>query len=286
MRLLKSLGVILLALCAWSCATAPAPDAAGPRADEPSYPVRLADDGTRREASLAVWVNFTRNQGINDAPAPEFQPVTATLRSIPALTQTPLYLPSVGEGVPMTEEETREALRRFITETGPLLCGERQQLSLVQRIDGADGVKEARYQQRPFRYSLRNGYGEVRILFAPDRRVVQIHSTCIPEIERIRRGFVGLSQQFQPVDKSLENIAGRVVTYTDANGGKQTYTLPEKEKISARELIIFPLERAGDVPVLEFHVAWEVLVSDAPEMRIYLDAVTGEIVGAERIQQT
>jgi hypothetical protein len=282
-RLLKSLCVVLLTLSGWSCATAPAPDAAGPRTDEPPYPVRLADDGTRREASLAVWANFTRNQGINDAPAPELQPVTATLRSIPQLTQTPLYLPRVGEGVPMTEEETREALRRFIAETGPLLCGERQQLSLVQRIDGADGVKEARYQQRPFRYSLRNGYGEVRILFAPDRRVVQLHSTCIPEIERIRRGFVGLSQQFQPVDKSLENIAGRVVTYTDASGVKQTLTLPEKDKLSARELIIFPLERAGDVPLLVFHVAWEVLVSDAPEMRIYLDAVTGEIVGAERI---
>lgn len=283
-RWLKGALCVIFVACLSACAATPSPDPAGPRANESLYPPLLTDDGSRREAALAAWANFTRALGIANAPAPELQPVTATLRSIPALSETPLYLPKVGEGVPMTEEETRESLRRFIAETGPLLCGDQQQLSLIQRIDGANGGKEARYQQRPFRYSLRGGYGEVRISFAPDRRVIQMSSSCIPDSDIIRRGFVGLGQQMMPVEKALESIAGQAVAYDDASGNRQTLTLPQAERLNARELVIYPLERAGEPATLEFHVAWEVLVEDAPKLAIYLDSVSGKVIGTGQIQ--
>ena len=161
------------------CAANPSPDATGPRSGDAAYPNLLTDEnGERREAALAAWAGFTRDQGILNAPAPELHPVTATVRSIPVFPQSSLSLPRIGDSAPMNEEEMREALRRFINYAGPLLCSEPQQLSLVERVDGADGVKEARYEQRPFRYGLRGGFGELRIGFTADRRIVRLSSTC------------------------------------------------------------------------------------------------------------
>jgi hypothetical protein len=282
--MMKAALLLLLVMCLSSCATNPAPDAAGPRATDAPYPILLSDDeGTRHANALAAWTNLTRSMGITNASAPELQPVTATVRSLPAMEAMPLYLPKVGEALPMNEEETRESLRRFIVETGPLLCGgELQQLSLVQRVDGANGVKEARYQQRPFRYGLRGGYGVLSISFTPDRRIVQMTSTCVPDIERLRRSFIALAQQRMTSDKTIEGIAGRAVAYTDASGTQQTLTLPEKEQINARELVIYPIARGGEPPVLEFHVAWELFTTADPGLSIYLDSVTGDVLGAER----
>jgi hypothetical protein len=276
----------LLVMCMSSCAANPSPDPAGPRATDAPYPILLADNnGDRHTNALAAWSNLTRAQGITNAPAPELQPVTATVRSLPTLEQTPLYLPKVGEGLPMNEEETRESLRRFIVETGPLLCGgDLQQISLVQRVEGANGVKEARYEQRPFRYGFRNGYGELRISFTPDRRVVQMSSTCVPDIERIRRGFIGLAQQRMSSDKAIESIAGRVLPYTDANGNQQTLPVPEKDKLNVRELVVYPILRAGEPSVLEFHVAWELFADSAQGLTVYLDSVTGDVLGTEQKQ--
>ena len=269
------------------CATNPSPDESAPRTGESAYPSLLIDDdGGRRQAALAEWARFTRGQGIANAPAPELQPVTATLRSIPARTQSPLYLPKVGDSAPMSEEETREALRRFIAYAGPLLCSDPAQLSLVQRVDGADGLKEARYQQRPFRYALRGGYGELRIGFTSDRRVTSLSSTCIPETERIRRGFVGLGPQRIAADKAIASLKGRAINYTGQDGIQQTITIGEKDNVYARELVIYPIVRTGEPPVLEFHVAWEIIVDGAPGLKIYTDSIMGDIIGVVHEQSS
>jgi hypothetical protein len=239
----------------------------------------ITEDGTRRDAALAAWANLTRRKGMVDAPLPELQPVLLGIKSIPPMPQ-PLYLPNVGEGVPMTEEETREALRRFLDETGPLLCTDRQRITLIQRIDGADGIKEARYEQRAFRYPVRGGYGTVSIGFAPDRRVVQMSSTCIPDVENVRRSLASLGPRLTP-EKAAEAIVGRTAVYFDASGARQTYTVSAEEKIEVRELAVFPIARAGAVPSLEIHLVWEILVERVPGLIIYLDVVTGDVVGAE-----
>src|SRR4051812_32005588 len=105
---------LVVALWAGGCAASRPPNPAGPRANEPPYPVLMVEDDDRRTDALAEWATLTRDQGITNAPAPELQPVTATIRSLPPALSAPLYLPKVGEGTPMTEEETRESLRRFI----------------------------------------------------------------------------------------------------------------------------------------------------------------------------
>lgn len=240
----------------------------------------MTDDGDRQADVITLWKRWTREQGLADAPDPDLQPVTATIRSLPASVQGAIYLPSVGSDVPMTEEETREALRRFIASGGPLLCGDRQFISLIQHIDRGGGTKEATYEQSPFRYPLRGGFGRMTVTFAPDRRVLQVTSTCIPEADTLQRNVAGIGLQPMPFGKAAETASGATVTYADVNNTPQTVTLPTAEGINVRQLVIYPIAKPGDDTTLEFHLAWEIDVQTSPAMTVYLDAITGEIFKA------
>ena len=276
---------VLLALGFGACAASPPPNATGPRPNEPPYPLLLTETAERREAALSAWAKLTSEQGITNAPPPELQPVTAAIRSLPTFTGTPLYLPKVGDTVPMNEENTRESLRRFIMSVIPLLGARQQQLSLIQRIDAADGTKKALYEQRPFRYPLRGGYGKLEITFTPDRRVLQINSTCVPETEQLQRAGAGTRPKWD-AEKVGAQVAGRTFTYKDSAGNTQTLTIAQSEKVTVRELVIYPLPRPGDRAILEFHLAWEITVERVPDsFNIYLDAVTDEIIGVSKFSE-
>jgi hypothetical protein len=278
-------GCLLLALGLGACATSPPPNASGPRPNEPPYPVLLTETTERRQAVLIAWTKFTVEQGITNAPAPELQPVTATIRSLPTLTGPLLHLPKVGDIVPMNEENTRESLRRFITSASPLLGAQPQQLSLVQRIDAADGTKRASYEQRPFRFPLRGGYGKLEIAFSPDGRVLQINSTCIPEIEQLQRAGAGIRPKWD-AEKVATQVQGRTFNYRDLAGDRQTVTLRQDEAVIVRELVIHPLVRSSDPSRLEFHLAWEITVKRASDsFSIYLDAVTDDVIAVSPISE-
>jgi hypothetical protein len=273
----------LLALGFSACATAPPPDAAGPRANdsrpnEPPNMVLMTETEDRRNAAMTAWTKFTTEQGITNAHAPELQPVTATIRSLPAFTGTSLYLPKVGDAVPMSEENLREALRRFIVSASALIGAQPQHLSLIQRIDAADGTMRALYEQRPFRYPLRGGYGKLEISFTPDRKVLQITSTCIPEIEELRRAGAGTRPKWDAVTLS-EQLATRTLTYSDPAGSTRTLSVAQGDEMVVRELVIYPVPRPGNPPVLEFHLAWEISVKHGTDtLTIYLDAVSDGII--------
>jgi hypothetical protein len=280
---LAAYGLLAMGMCA--CAASPSPNATGPRPNEPPYPILLTETTERREAALTAWAKFTNEQGITNAPAPKLQPVTATIRSLPTFTGTPLYLPKVGDAIPMNEENTRESLRRFIASIIPLLGARQQQLSLIQRVDAADGTKKALYEQRPFRYPLRGGYGKLEITFTPDRRVLQINSTCVPDTEQLQRTGAGIRPKWD-AEKVGAQIAGRTFTYRDSAGNAQTLTIAQGENLIVRELVIYPRPRLNDPAILEFHLAWEITVKRAPDsFNIYLDAVTDEIIGVSEFSE-
>ena len=271
-----------MTVCLCACAGAtPTPDAAGPRAGEPPYPILLTDDQNRREAVLAAWAALTREAGANGAPAPELQPVTASVRGLPATSTPVLYLPKVGIGATMSEEETRESLRRFIASESRLIGAAPAQLTLELRTDEADGTKKARYQQQPYRRPLRGGYGVLEISFTDDRRIRQIYSTCIPETEHLRTAFVNLRLPTPKSEDVAKRLIGRTLTYTDANGNAQTLTVGNNlNEITVRELVVYPRPRATQPPALELHMAWELTLGNAPSARtVYLDAVTDEVLG-------
>lgn len=269
-------------LCACGAAANP-PNPGAPNPNAPPYPILLTDEaGDRRQVALAAWARLMHEQGVLNAQEPPLHPVTATIAGLPKL-PSPLYLPKVGEGIPMTEEETREALRRFINSNSELLGIDPPQLSLIQRTDAADGTKRALYLQRPFlRYSFRNGFGVVEITFAPDRRILNITSTAIPEIDRLRVAGAGIAPraELQTTEQVLKNLTGRTISYTDAVGRAATLTLTAQNTITPRQFVVYPRLREDAPPALEFHLAWEISVDGAPLRTIYMDALTGELLGA------
>lgn len=276
---------LVVAICslASACAASNPPAAGGPNPNAPPYPILLTDEqGERRQAALSAWNRLMHVQGITSTRDPSLRSVTSTIEGLPQLPSS-LMLPKVGEATPMTEEETREALRRFINDNAELLGVEPQQLSLVQRTDLADGTKSARYLQRPFlRYNFRNGFGVVEITFAPDRRILNITSTAIPEIDRLRVAGAGVAPrpELQTAELVIKNLTGRTITYS-AGGRDASYTITAQNRITPRQFVIFPQLREDIEPrALEFHLAWEISLEGAPVRTIYLDAVTGEILSA------
>lgn len=273
-----------LALLFNACVATPPPSATGPRPEGPPYPVAMTESDDRRQTTLAAWERLTSEQGIERPPAPELQPVTSSIRSLPAL-PAPLYLPKIGDSNGNSsrskqtwEDATTEALRRFIDSNARLFGAEPQQLSLVLLTDAADGTKKAKYQQRPFRFPLRNGFGELEISFTSDRRILQITSTCIPEIEQLQRAGTGIRPRYS-ADEVSQRIIGRTFTYTDTAGNQQSHTTQPGDTVIIRELVVYPiLQPAGQTSTLEFHLAWEVVLARLPNQAVYVDAVTDDVI--------
>jgi hypothetical protein len=269
--------VALLALCSCigaACSTIPPTETNGPRANEPLYPVILANDPNRDSATLAATKQIAAQPGLPSANV-TLQPITGTIRSLPA-NGIAMYLPKLGTATEMTEEETRESLRRFINEWQNIIGADPEELSLVTRTDEPDGTKLATYDQRPFRYPLRGGdYGKLQIRFASDRRVLDIMSTCIPDADKLQQTLAAVNPVVKPEDAS-RSLSENGINYTDANGQGQ-FLKPAVTDIDPRELVIY-VSPSPAANALEFRLAWEVLVKNAPVKIVFLDAVKNQIL--------
>jgi hypothetical protein len=279
---LLSASALLLGACASASRTA-SPER--PRADAPPPFAVLAASEERRAAALANWKTVVGEQAAAAAPAPELRPVTATLAGLPAgLSEYPrLPFVNIEDEKNQSEEETREALRRFLATAAPLLGFDLKHLSLVDVSDAAGGERPTRralYRQTPFAYPLRNGYGVVEVTFTPDLRVVGLSSTAVPDAAALARALAAVPKTLT-AEQAADALANRPVTYTDGAGAQQTRTLARPDATAARGLVVFPVRRnAADPAALELHVAWEVAAGSEPPLIVYVDAATGEVLGA------
>ncbi|MER3427103.1 MAG: hypothetical protein C4334_03235 [Pyrinomonas sp.] len=248
-----SLLAFLAALGAACGLFAPRPETGQPRAKSSPYPPNLTFDASRREQALAAWTQLVRNQGIERAPNPELDPVMATIRALPAL-PTRLRLPRLGLQQMMSEDELREAARRFIAAYGTLLGTEPTALSLVAVEDGPQGSRVLRYQQSAFVYPLVNGYGAVEITTLPDGQLLNLSSSAIPDARRVTRSVAELRPTIS-AEQAVRRAGGTAV----------------------RRLVIFPIAQTPST--LNLHLAWEVVGQGAP---VYIDARTGEPLAAQR----
>ncbi|MGH9879946.1 MAG: hypothetical protein ACRD6N_00820 [Pyrinomonadaceae bacterium] len=268
--------LLAFALASGACGTIQPPETGGPRANQPVYPVVLSEDPPRREASLAAARQLLTQQGAQNVEV-KLQPVTATIQSLPANQSVPLYLPKVGANPEMSEEETRESLRRFIESWRSLIGAEPSQLSLTEWQNQPNTTKLAAYEQRPFRYTLRGDYGKLQIQFAGDRRVLNVSSTCIPNTERLQNSLASITPVVKPED-AVKYVQENEITFIDSGGRQQTMRLAANTKVDAGELVYYVLPSAPDI--IEFHLAWAVAVSDAPVKIVYLDAVSSKVIAA------
>lgn len=292
-----SLIVLALALGAASCAPIQPTNPAGPRAS--AYPVLLIEDNLRRETAMAAANRLRQSLGLpvklipdDSSPAGTtkptdsgLRPITATISSLPTGGNTPLYLPKIGVGAVMNEEETRESLRRFIREWRILIGADPARLSLVEHKVEPDGTGVANYEQRPFRYALRGDYGKLQIRFAPDRRVLSLLSTCIPDAERVSSALGALAATGALADKleaieAIKELQEHEIPYTNPEGVASTFRLPLATEFKPTELVTYVRPSATRPNALEFHIAWEIEVNNAPVKRVYVDSINGEILAA------
>jgi hypothetical protein len=267
-----------LAIAANACAVMQPTDAGGPRAAGPPYPVVLPTQGDRTQASM---LELSRVVGHTESARPriELDPVTATIRGFALDPAAQLYLPKVGTGAEMNEEETRESLRRFIEDWKILIGAEPSQLSLIEQTAQPDGTQIASYEQRAFRYPLRGDYGKLQIQFSPSRRLLNLSSSCIPAAERVQSMLTSIAPRVK-VEEVAARVDSKPVTYIDSSGRPQTYQLSSNNETQVSSLVTYALLSKATPNSLEFHVAWEVNMTNAPFKTLYLDAIKDEIIAA------
>jgi len=180
----------------------------------------------------------------------------------------------------MTEEETRESLRRFIAQWQELIGSDPAKLSLMERTDQPDGSKLASYEQRPFRYPIRGNYGKLQINFTSDRRVLNLTRTCIPDADRIQTALSALTIRLKAED-AVAQLREKGLAYLDAKGTSLNFTLPASAVITPQGLTIYVLPAKDRAEALEFHLAWELELGNAPVKYAHVDAVNGAIIAAE-----
>ena len=274
--LLRTLSIATLIAMA-ACSTLQPPDANGPRANAPPYPVAMLDEGTRQEDALLAWRQLAQRYGVSDQAQLTLDPFTATVTALPRNT-TSILLPKVGSGATETEEETRESLRRFIDQWRSLIGAEPNELSLVERVDESAGVKLARYEQRPFKYPLRGGYGNLSIRFNSNRQVLALSSNCIRNSDRLQSALLNLTPKVTAED-AVAHVRGKTFTVPTARG-QQNFTLSANEPAEAKQLVVYALPSRPQTNALEFRLAWEIETPNASVKRVYLDAVTDEVIAA------
>ena len=273
----KKVFLILLLSVTSACAAFQPTDANGPRSNAPLYPVALSDMGPRLEEASLAWYQLSQRYGLTGKTEANLHPYTATLESLPSNLSAPIYLPKVGSETNPTEEEMRESLRRFIFEWRALIGAEPNELSLVERTDEPSGVKVARYEQRPFRYPLRGGFGTVVIRFRSNGQLVGFSSNCIPNADRLQATLAGLTPKLNG-DQAVNRLKTQPLTVVNATGQQQTFSLPPNAVVEARQLVVYA-QPSNDPPSgLQIRLAWEIDVTNSPISKVYLDAISDEII--------
>jgi len=271
--------ILVLSLAAGACSAFQPTDANGPRSNEPLYPIGLSDVGPRLEEASLAWYQLSQRNGITGKTEANLQPYTATIQSLPTNLSAPIYLPKVGSQTNPTEEETRESLRRFIVEWQRLIGAEPNQLSLVERTDEPSGIKVARYEQRPFRYALRGGFGTLLIRFRTDGQLVDFSSNCIPNTDRLQAALAGLAPKVTS-EQAVNHIKTQPVTVADVSGGQRTFSLPANAIVEARQLVVYAQPSKDPTTGLQIRLAWEMDITNGPIKQVYLDAISDEIIAA------
>lgn len=272
---LIALFIFSMVLATGACSALQPVDANGPRANVPVYPIGLADPATRLEEASVAWYQLSQHYGAPAKTEANLNPYTGTLQGLPANT-TAIMLPAVGADPVLTEEQIRESLRRFLVAWRQLIGAEPEQLSLVERTDEPSGVKLARYEQKPFRYPLRGDFGQVVIRFRPNRQLVSLSSSCIPNADRLQAALNALEPKVS-ADQAVAHVRTQSVAL-DSEGRQQPLAIPANATLTTRQLVVYARPSPDQSEGLQLHLAWEVEVTNGPRKMVYLDAVTDQVI--------
>lgn len=271
---LKILTLVASVMVSTACATFNPPDPNGPRSNSKPYPVEAAPANIA--VSNSAWQRLLQSSSANTKTSPSLNPSTATIDSLPSPLSGAIFLPKVGDNSKQTEEHTRESLRRFITAWPDLIGADLNELSLVERVDESSGIKLASYEQKPVRYPLRGNFGKLLIRFNSDGRVVELSSSCIPDVDKLQ---TALSNFPLPDDRDevLSKLKGTTFLIKDATGPHQ-FNVPANSQMEIRDLVMYAVPAESDPSVIQAYLAWEISWPDGPIKTLYLDAVNELVI--------
>ncbi len=274
-----------------ACAGARSPETNAPSANEPSAPIAVTLTIPENQAAQTVqaFESLLRTQGVaSTMTTPILQPVTGTIAQLPAL-PAPLHLPRIAfdanakneddssfDNRITADEAEREALRRFVATNAALLGIEATtRISLAGITAQSDGTRQALYQQKPFLFPLRGGYGVIIINYANDGHITALSSTALPLPPTTS------PQQASPLAAQLAANARNVLTAEQAlarfNALMPQLAPEAASQVVVRELVVYPLPDVtanNNAPAtLELRLAWEIAAGDN---LYYLDAQDGD----------
>ncbi len=79
----------------------------------------------------------------------------------------------------------------------------------------------------------------------------------------------------------MQSINQKGLAFTDAQGNKVDFRPATTGNITPQGLVVYIRPSNDNPDALEFHIAWEVELSNAPIKKAYVDAVNGETFGVE-----
>jgi hypothetical protein len=117
--------------------------------------------------------------------------------------------------------------------------------------------------------------------FAPDRHLINLSSTAIPGSQLIQSALLAATPQVK-AEEIPAKLIGRTFTYSDS-AGQHSYTISPGTQITLQQLVVYPLLNLTRT-ALEFHLAWEISLANAPVKTIYLDALKDEVIAETQSQ--
>jgi hypothetical protein len=67
---------------------------------------------------------------------------------------------------------------------------------------------------------------------------------------------------------------------TDVYGGQRTVSLPTNATVEARQLVVYAQPSKDPASGLQIRLAWEIDVTNGPLKKVYLDAISDEVIAA------
>jgi len=234
-----------------------------PNAPRETYPAIITDSSEARAKAEREWRRMLNAYGVAQTP-PDLYPVTHTPRSLLGVTGGIKILTGTPE--PGSENiALREAVKVFLDRWRDLIGADPATISL-ESADDSGAVKRYTYRQSNYPFPIAATFGEMSVVMSADGRLMQLDSRFIPAAELPARPVIERND-------AAQRVVGRTFTYGDIAGRPQTVRIGGPGEVSAKRLVIVPVEK-GDS--LEVRLAWEVVAGSSLTWTVYLDAITGE----------
>ena len=115
------------------------------------------------------------------------------------------------------------------------------------------------------------------IRFRSNGQLVGLSSNCIPNADRLQATLSGLTPKVTG-EQAVNHVKTQAVTFTNASGQQQSFSLPANAIVEARQLVVYAQPSKDPPSGLEIRLAWEIEVTNGPISKVYLDAISDEII--------